>query len=65
MKQGNPKQVRGVDMLNLRNLFIIGLVCGFIYTTLETKSSFIELRANRISQIETALAQWQSQKVDR
>lgn len=43
--------------MNLRNLFIIGLIIGFVCTALETKTSFMELRANRISQIETALNQ--------
>ena len=41
----------------LRNLFILGLICGFIYTTFSIKSDFTELRVNRIAQIEAVLAQ--------
>lgn len=39
----------------MRTTFIVGLIVGFIYLTVETKESFTELRVNRIAQIEAAL----------
>ena len=38
----------------LRNLFIIGLIIGFVYTSISVKKDFTELRVNRIAQIEQA-----------
>ena len=41
----------------LRNLFVIGLICGFLYVISDLRSDFTELRYQRVSQIENALNQ--------
>ncbi len=40
-----------------RNILIIALIAGFIHTAISLKSDFVELRVNRINNIETALNQ--------
>lgn len=41
----------------LRNILTILLIIGFVYTALEVKENFTELRFNKIAQIETIMNQ--------
>ena len=41
----------------LRNLFIIGLLVGFVYTVFEVRHSFAELQYQRVAQIEQAIGE--------
>jgi len=41
--------------MNLRTMFVILLILGFVYTSFEVKENFTELRVNCMAQIETVL----------
>lgn len=42
-------------MLNLRTLFVILLISGFCYTASEVRQGFIDLRIDRIAQVEAVI----------